>query len=270
MPDIEETRRILRETRGSVYIGDEEHEELAWCETRDFSRVLQAPPAELRAIGRLEKDEGLYMTACGDWGNLSRTNSAAFPFKGVKAPAVAKDPGLQELGGDFGNAVATIRNLVQKMMEAEHIEDQYVGTIQPGRGGSFEVQHKLFSLKNAGDQDEEEAQFKIDKWPRVQEELDEIKSTHIVTPIPAFDAAGSPIAPKDYASELRGATIKQRHIFNADVLNIGVLVPPPPVDTPTPKRKRPIIDPFLSKTKAYPESPTRKRAKGSSKTRRGP
>jgi hypothetical protein len=175
IPDIEETRRILRETRGSVYIGDEEHEELAWCETRDFSRVvtrkalriyekqkdaydrhpdrtdkLQAPPpAELRAIGRLEKDEGLYMTACGDWGNLSRTNSAAFPFKGVKASAVAKDPGLQELGGDFGNAVATIRNLVQKMMEAEHIEDQYVGTIQPGRGGSFEVQHKLFSVRHA-------------------------------------------------------------------------------------------------------------------------
>jgi hypothetical protein len=67
--------------------------------------------------------------------------------------------------------------------------------------------------------------------------LDEIKSSHKIHRLPAYDIHGHLIQPMEYEEKLAGAiarvcftlvhfTIKQRHIFNAVVRDITVVRPP--------------------------------------------
>lgn len=99
-------------------------------------------------------------------------------------------------------------------------------------------------------------EFEVENWPvrrdAAKQELNKLKDTHVVIPIPAYDLAGQLIQPQDYETKLRGAIvllkfhmnhwkIQNKHYFTADIQKIRVLAPPKgPVehDTPTVKRKR--------------------------------
>ena len=72
--------------------------------------------------------------------------------------------------------------------------------------------------------------------------LDEIKTTHTVEQLPAYDINGNLIAPLDYEEKLAGSIaricfsvahfhIKQKHIYNAYVKDITVVRPPTSIAT---------------------------------------
>ena len=83
-------------------------------------------------------------------------------------------------------------------------------------------------------------EYTIHNWPvPVANEpyLDEIKSSHDVQEIPAYDIRNNLIHPTEYEEKLGGAiarvcfsiahyTVKQKHIFNALVRDITVLRAP--------------------------------------------
>jgi hypothetical protein len=72
--------------------------------------------------------------------------------------------------------------------------------------------------------------------------LDDIKTTHDVQQLPAYDIRNNAINPSDYEEKLAGAVarvcfsivhfvIKQRHIFNATVKDITVIRAPTTIPT---------------------------------------
>ena len=83
-------------------------------------------------------------------------------------------------------------------------------------------------------------EYNINNWPvplSNEPYLDDIKSTHEVQQIPAYDIRSNSIHPTEYEEKLGGAiarvcfslvhfVIKQKHVFNAVVRDITVLRPP--------------------------------------------
>lgn len=93
--------------------------------------------------------------------------------------------------------------------------------------------------------------------------LDEIKSTHDVQELPAYDVKNNLIHPSDYEEKIAGSIarvcfsivhfeIKQRHIFNAIVKDITILRPPTNISPTTLKH---ILHP-KKKTEDYITSQT--------------
>jgi hypothetical protein len=90
-------------------------------------------------------------------------------------------------------------------------------------------------------------EFTINDWPvplANEFELDNIKSSHDVQQLPAYDIRGDPIHPSQYEEKLAGAIarvcftlihfdIKQKHVFNALVRDITVLRPPTTIASTT-------------------------------------
>ena len=85
--------------------------------------------------------------------------------------------------------------------------------------------------------------------------LDEIKATHTVEQLPAYDINANLIAPLDYEEKLAGSiaricfsivhfNIKQKHVFNAYVKDITIVRPPTSIATTSlkhllhPKKKK--------------------------------
>ena len=92
--------------------------------------------------------------------------------------------------------------------------------------------------------------------------LDEIKSTHTVEQLPAYDIYRNLIAPVDYEEKIAGSVarvcfsivhfnIKQKHVFNAYVKDITIVRPPTSITTTTlkhllhPKKKQKKNLPFF-------------------------
>lgn len=84
--------------------------------------------------------------------------------------------------------------------------------------------------------------YPINDWPvssASQPCLDDIKTSHIINQIPAYDIRDIPIAPTDYQEKLAGSIVEvyfmmahfhiqqsQKNIFNAIVRDITILRPP--------------------------------------------
>jgi hypothetical protein len=106
-------------------------------------------------------------------------------------------------------------------------------------------------------------EYNIHTWPvPVTNEiyLDEIKSTHDVRQIPAYNDKNKSIHPSEYEEHLAGSIsrvsfsvvhylIRQRHVFNATVRDITVLRPPSTIAPtslknilhPSPAKKRRLV-----------------------------
>ena len=87
--------------------------------------------------------------------------------------------------------------------------------------------------------------YNINNWPvplANESYLEDIKTTHDVQQIPAFDIRNESIHPSDYEEKLAGAIarvcfsithfiIKQKHVFNALVKDITIIRPPTTIST---------------------------------------
>lgn len=115
--------------------------------------------------------------------------------------------------------------------------------------------------------------FALENWPVTgawRAELDAVKDTHMISPLPAYGLDLEPIKPREYTRRLIGAIVEVQfsfisYIFPKDgratlvgvIEEINVLVPPPLVPTSPNKRK------FMERTMGksipdMPESPTKK------------
>ena len=88
--------------------------------------------------------------------------------------------------------------------------------------------------------DNNDNNFTIDNWPvptSNEPYLNELKDTHFIQRLPAYDIRGCLVHPLDYEEKLTGAVvcacftiihymINKKHIFNAVVQDLTVLCPP--------------------------------------------
>lgn len=129
----------------------------------------------------------------------------------------------------------------------------------------WEPKPKSDPTNDNGEVPEEDAipfEFTLEGWPRdnddITKELEEMKNTHRANPIPAFDTDGQLIRPCDYEAQLREALVVVRFTlshwsigkpkdqpakpetdsYSADVVNISVLIPPPPRAAGSPPRTK--------------------------------
>ncbi|RXW20518.1 hypothetical protein EST38_g5329 [Candolleomyces aberdarensis] len=260
----------------------------AFLDPLEEPEVLPPRPAVLAAIVRFRSHDGFYLSACGGWTPASPFRGGPKSFAQCRPSAIAEDPrNIPDIEGDFETGMRQMVELCNEQSPGP----QAVGLIDWSnmylhRG--FKVGHRIFEKKSAGcqlavdeeeeeEEEEDDPEFRIDGWPvqnnaAAQAELNRLRDTHITRPIPAYDIAGNRIRPSRYAAELRGAVVRlefylihrvidERHVFSADVKRIRVLVPPPPFDTPTPKRKRVAkYDDFDDDSEeAYPPTPTKSR-----------
>jgi len=115
-----------------------------------------------------------------------------------------------------------------------------------------------------------EATFKIENWPTsnlaAKQALGEIQTTHRVIPIPAYDMHGALIWPFHYRKYLENAVVEVRFTlrhwsiagksaevpsdtYSAEIVDMLVLIPPPPTT----------VSPRKRKVSAYhPTSPTKR------------
>ena len=89
------------------------------------------------------------------------------------------------------------------------------------------------------------SEFDINNWPvplANEPYLEDIKSTHDVQQIPAFDIRNESVHPSEYEEKLAGAIarvcflithfiIKQKHVYNALVKDITIIRPPTTIST---------------------------------------
>ncbi|TEB25900.1 hypothetical protein FA13DRAFT_1737811 [Coprinellus micaceus] len=253
MSPIERAREDLC-NRGEMYMGDPKNlEELTWVTVRvGHDQVVQkgrASPAVLYAIVYISKDD-YRMTPCSDWDPYYE--GFGIGFEKAKANAIAQDPAMPELQGDFLNVCTAIDvKCAAKLQEDSAGHGLTHPLRRPWRSSGpwtgFRIQHRLFRNTGAwyGDwQEDPDPQFRIENWPvnwpAEGTELTKILGSHVVVPLPAEDVDGNRIHPLHYEEKLSGAVIRVgfvmnhyfplngKHRFTADIDNIRVLVPPTP------------------------------------------
>ncbi|KAJ7784441.1 hypothetical protein B0H16DRAFT_1876889 [Mycena metata] len=115
--------------------------------------------------------------------------------------------------------------------------------------------HQFFEKRKHGEEDDPAvpATFKLDRWPvasdAAKQAIEEMKTTHRVNHLEAFDADETLLIPGAYEEKLRGSlatvrfTLSHHYIrkddadsFTANIDHIRILNPPTPA-TPTKKRR---------------------------------
>ncbi|KAJ7695690.1 hypothetical protein B0H17DRAFT_1178173 [Mycena rosella] len=183
-----------------------------------------------------------------------KLSDAKLTFTG-KAPA---DPVLAK---DFHDSRAKLEKIFELAKTSVAHTRQGVIITPPGQAlcdRKLRFTHRLFEKVEEGDEDDPKfpPEFKIQQWPVQTEEairaLAEIKCTHRVIPLQAYDATpeGQIIRPVAYKEQLRGALAQikftlshwdirkdRRDVFAADVVHIRILNPPANYPA-TPNKKR--------------------------------
>lgn len=101
-------------------------------------------PAVLHAIVYISKD-GYHMSPCSDWDPFYE--HFGIEFKNTKASAIAQDPGVPELQGDFVNVCQFIGNAANDQLRKDGMGKGESNPLQrtwDGDCNGFRIQHKLF------------------------------------------------------------------------------------------------------------------------------
>ncbi|KAJ3535033.1 hypothetical protein NMY22_g6664 [Coprinellus aureogranulatus] len=252
MSTLELAREEIR-NRGGVYLGDifDESPQFTWVNRRfrHDQLALQddtSRPAILYAIVYISKD-AYRMTPCSEW-DPSFEGGYGVKFKETKASAVAQDPGVPELQGDFANVCDLVCDAVEVKLQEDGIGKGQTNPLRcapDGRWTGLKIQHRLF--RSRWDRynhwpEHPDPQFRIENWPAnwpaEREELNKIVRSHVVVPLPAKDMDGNLIHPSQYEEKLKGAIVRVGfvlnhyyplggyHRFTADIHEIQVLQPP--------------------------------------------
>ena len=105
------------------------------------------PAAVLSAIVRLKKED-YYLIACGDW----KPNWSKGPLANARASAVAEDPNIPIIDGDYEAGWANLHRLVEKKVDGDGL--QISGMINwtsntngpPNYRQGFRVSHRIFEV----------------------------------------------------------------------------------------------------------------------------
>lgn len=210
-----------------------------------------------------------FMTSDGKWNPNNPIGTRFDQAKGIcHISSVQRDPEFSIFSNDFPSLINNLRAI-------EHLtnprKSPETNSVIIGDSSGIKLTHHLFVVippfflttlhsffflkeKNQ-DLDSDltnSSDISIEDWPvqpSNQPYLDEIKNSHNVQQIPAYDIRGDPIHPLQYEEKLAGAIvrvcftmvhylIKQKHIYNAIPHDITVLRPPTKISSPKTSLKR--------------------------------
>lgn len=177
--------------------------------------------------------------------------------------ALAEDPFVPQLAGDFQAGMNNLERVCARLFGMRGDPQPAVGAVAGlNLHSQLRIYHKVFQTQDripAGGEESSESgtaetvEFKLEDWPlrhaEARPELEKLKGTHFVVPLPAYDQAGELIRPTRYEEQLKGAIVrlffgvrhwtdKNNHAFTADIQSIRVLVPPPSPNAGQFTRKR--------------------------------
>ncbi|KAJ3535037.1 hypothetical protein NMY22_g6663 [Coprinellus aureogranulatus] len=201
------------------------------------------PAAVLSAIVRLKKED-YYLIACGDW----KPNWSKGALANVRASAVAEDPNIPVIDGDYEAGWANLFRLLEKKVDADGLPITGLITCPSGANGrpnhrqGFRISHRIFEAKKkydpatsgratrgiargeslAGIDDPEYIEFSVKEWPlrhpEAKPELQKLETTHVPIPIPVYglerEGRRDLILPTDYEAKLKGAVVQLEFHIN--------------------------------------------------------
>ncbi|KAJ7675699.1 hypothetical protein DFH06DRAFT_1170235 [Mycena polygramma] len=226
--------------------------------------------------------DNFFASSCGRW---SGPTLGARTFAEQKLNFTGAAPTNEVLARDFDRACQKILKLFAsaKSSEMHQRKGVFVNDDDPTKM-KLRFHHPLFEKIADGDEEDDDDNipeaFKIDQWPvrheAARKARDKMTSTHRVNYLPAYDASreGKLILPGDYETQLPGALAQikftlshwdfkkdRRDVFNANIVHIRVLKPPPTTSSPNspgkPKRPFAATDEMsgdISPKKARPSS----------------
>ncbi|KAI5997899.1 hypothetical protein EDD15DRAFT_2162451 [Pisolithus albus] len=203
----------------------------------------------------------------------------------VRPSCICEAPSIEPFKSDFEHVLENLRWLQQQATTAGFTAR---AGLFPSIPNCFKVRHVLFEEKRATDNDDETesaaSAFTIKNWPvntAAEEELEGMKETHTVVPIPAYGMSGELINPQSYRNQLEGALVEIKFnllhwsiaakksaadnagnlegadTYVADLDQIWVVAPPTAIPSSSP-RKRKVPDTI--DTDLATVSPTKKRS----------
>ncbi|KAF8145650.1 hypothetical protein K438DRAFT_781155 [Mycena galopus ATCC 62051] len=220
-------------------------------------------PASVTFVALLSPD-GFWFAPDGNW--KKPTNIAA-TFADVKLNCLAIVPSdIEIFGADFPTVLQNTEWLL-KQVETQGNSKQGVLNWNESPKRSMKLRHVLFQ-KIEGEADindiEEMENWPVGANPQAREAIEQMKYTHRVRRVPAYDINGKLIHPLQYRETLMGAivrttvTLKHWNIaqrsqdsYTADIENIRVLMKPPKLPTSGTSSHK--------VTKTDPGSPSKKR-----------
>ncbi|KAJ7175972.1 hypothetical protein C8R46DRAFT_1080231 [Mycena filopes] len=200
--------------------------------------------------------DGFFATSCARWNGPS---AIAPTFADVKLRFTGVAPADGVLAADFQHSSEILQQLFTLAKTSNTSGHRGVlpaanGPYQSERGWRFT--HQLFEKVKNGEEDDSTvpATFKIDQWPvaseAAREAIEQMKATHRVNYLEAFDASGKLVIPTAYEEKLRGSlaiirfTLSHYYIrgenvnsFTANIDHIRILNPPTPA-SPSKKRRK--------------------------------
>ena len=226
----------------------------------------QCELAMLSAIVRVDRNDFWLTSDAG----YSKPSTVWSNLVDVKPSCVVCAPDLQPVKSDYAQVVANLQELQNQMTTPGYQLGK--GFYLPAQGDTrrFKLHHALFEVSvgpRAADttlnlliqplDDEQEtsgvsdehSDFAMNDWPltheETREELQALKATHRVVPVPAYDVIGNLIKPNAYRQSLQDAIVEMHFnmahwaiaarrgkpandVFVGDIEVIRVLVPPRP------------------------------------------
>ncbi|KAF4567154.1 hypothetical protein EYR40_006148 [Pleurotus pulmonarius] len=238
-------------------------------------------PAILTTVVRLHNDDFFFTSDANYRGPTQFTPNLGK----VRATCLGGNPQLGPFEDDYSTVIENLEWLQEQIAHPELQERK--GLLFPGPP-RIKVRHLLFETKaadhNDSDADTLAPEFRIDAWPTHSEEaareLEQLKHTHDVIPIPAYNKDGTLINPNNYRKALQGAVVEVRfglryyaitpgskssrmpvtahsnafNSFTADLVDMMVLVPPTASPAFSSPRKRKV-------SMLHPSSPSKKHAR---------
>ncbi|KAM6496782.1 hypothetical protein JOM56_007255 [Amanita muscaria] len=207
-----------------------------------------AQPTELSAVVKISNDD-YWLTSCGMWHGKTEFTSCLADVKPTCIGVIPENPVFSD---DFANVLTNLTSLLGL--------GATLGV--PGRKGvllsnnRIKFRHLLFEPAEGTEDQEREgsttdsestdtkvipSRFTMAEWPadnpEAQEDLDNIRHTHRVNFLPAYNVQGDLIEPQDYRKTLQGALVQihftlshwfiaHKDTYTANICNMRVLAPP--------------------------------------------
>ncbi|KAI6004662.1 hypothetical protein EDD15DRAFT_2108578, partial [Pisolithus albus] len=200
-------------------------------------------PAVLCAIVRIDSED-FWLTA--DGGYLG-PNTVCGEFADIKPSCAVTDPGLEPITSDYEVVINVLQHLTQNCVTAGYsTATGFFSKKNTGNVG-FRLRHTLFEVSLSicctltPVLISEPISF--ERWPltkeKIRAELLNLKSTHRILPLPAYDLEDRLIRPASYRRVLQGAIVEvhftlshwpiaaaKQDVYIADIEHIRLLVPP--------------------------------------------
>lgn len=221
--------------------------------------ALSARPERviLSAIGCIDHDDFWLMAD----GGYHRPTAVCREILDVKPSCALTTPGLEPVRSDFATVLHNLHQITEQCVTPGYAAGKSFFTGDDSNTTCFKLRHQLFeALQDDGDHDDApdaDDPYSFERWPLTRErnraELLNLKNSHRILLIPAYDLAGDLLKPSTYCRYLQGALVQihfslthwgiagiKRDVYGGEIETIRLLEPPLGSSSPDRKRKIPL------------------------------